>query len=212
MMHLGLIVCMMRMRLMHLMKMPILMKGVQGQTMNEANVDFYESLNDGNQELYKVCMKYSKLSFLIKSYHIKCLYCMLDKAMMMIFLKDAFKHTKIPNSLYEAKRAIIKFSLNYTKIHAYLNDYMLYQNKDVNKETCRICQTSRWKDQVIGKKKKQLAKVWHYFPLKQRLQKNFMSSKMVEHIRWHVTRNYNNGWMRHPRDFETWKKFDATYP
>ena len=33
-----------------------------------------------------------------------------------------------------------------------------------------------------------------------------MSMKTVEHIRWHVTRNYNDRWIRHP------KHFDATNP
>ena len=39
-----------------------------------------------------------------------------------------------------------------------------------------------------------------------------MSTKTVEHMRWHVIGNYNDGWMRHPRDSEAWKKFNATYP
>ena len=79
-------------------------------------------------ELYKGCTKYSKLSFLIKLYHIKCLCGMTDKAMTMILelLRDGFEHAKIPNSLYEAKKTITKLGLNHTKIHTYPNDCMLY--------------------------------------------------------------------------------------
>ena len=47
---------------------------VPSERMDEASTKFYELLNDGNQELYEGCTKYSKLSFLIKLYHIKCLW------------------------------------------------------------------------------------------------------------------------------------------
>lgn len=40
---------------------------------NEDYSKFYELIEDGKQPLYEGCMKYSKLSFLIKLYHIKCL-------------------------------------------------------------------------------------------------------------------------------------------
>ena len=95
-----------------------------GERMDEASTKFYELLNDGNQELYEGCTKYSKLSFLIKLYHIKCLCGMTDKAMTMILelLKDAFEHAKIPSFFNEAKKSITKVGL-----HACLNDCMLYR-------------------------------------------------------------------------------------
>lgn len=37
---------------------------------NEDYVEFYELLKDGDRELYEGCKKYSKLSFLVKLYHI----------------------------------------------------------------------------------------------------------------------------------------------
>ena len=70
---------------------------------------------------------------------------------------------------------------------------MLYWSEDENKETCKRCQTSRWKERRVGKKKKQPAKVLRYFPLKPRLQRLFMSTKTAKHMRWHVTKNYNDG-------------------
>ncbi|XP_020979758.1 uncharacterized protein LOC110272179 [Arachis ipaensis] len=91
-------------------------------------VEFYKLLEDGSEQLYEGCTKYSKLSFLISLYHIKCLYRISDKAMTEILklIKDAFGNAKISNTFYEAKKTINKLGLNYTKIPACPNDCMLY--------------------------------------------------------------------------------------
>ncbi|XP_016189391.1 uncharacterized protein LOC107630700 [Arachis ipaensis] len=91
---------------------------------NGENVEFYKLLEDGNEQLYEGCTKYSKLSFLVSLYHIKCLYRISDKAMTEILklLKDAFGNAKISNTFYEANKTINKLGLNYTKIPACPND------------------------------------------------------------------------------------------
>nr|GMC82816.1 cytochrome P450 704C1-like [Ipomoea batatas] len=109
----------------------------------DSNKIFYELLKDGNQELYEGCSKYSKLSFLLKLNHIKCLGGISNKAMSMIFelLKDAFEQARLPDSFYEAKKTINRLSLNYVKIHACPNDCMLYWGDDKAAETCKDCNT-----------------------------------------------------------------------
>ena len=62
------------------------------------------------------------------------------------------------------------------------------------------------------KKKKRPAKFLRYFPLKPRLQRLFMCSKIAEHMRWHTEGGNKDGILRHPRDGEAWKRFDTTYP
>jgi len=52
------------------------------QERNEAE-EFYELPKDAEQPLYEGS-KYSRLSFLLKLYHIKCMCGMNDKAMAMI--------------------------------------------------------------------------------------------------------------------------------
>ncbi|XP_075113362.1 uncharacterized protein LOC107776664 [Nicotiana tabacum] len=177
---------------------------------NEEYAKFYELVEDGNQPLYEGCVKYSKLSFLVKLYHIKCLCRMDDKAMSMILelLKDAFKDAKIPVSFYEAKKTINKLGLNYTKIHACPNDCMLYFGEDEGLQECKKCKTYRWKDN----KKKQPTKILRYFPLKPRLRRLFMCSKTAESMRWHSSAGNQDGLMRHPRDSQAWKAFDLLYP
>jgi len=94
----------------------------------EGNTNFDALLKDNNEPLYEGCTKYSKLSFMLKLYHIKCMCRMSDKAMTMILglLKDAFEHAEFPNSFYEAKNVINKLGLNYAKIPACPKDCMIY--------------------------------------------------------------------------------------
>lgn len=56
--------------------------------------------------LYEGCVKYSRLSLLVKLYHIKCLCGRIHKAMTMVLelLKDAFEFANIPTSFDEANR------------------------------------------------------------------------------------------------------------
>ncbi|XP_075109941.1 uncharacterized protein LOC107801371 isoform X1 [Nicotiana tabacum] len=62
------------------------------------------------------------------------------------------------------------------------------------------------------RRRKKPAKILRYFPLKPRLQRLFMCSKTVEHMRWHAEDSNKDGIMRHPRDGEAWKRFDTIFP
>ena len=114
---------------------------------NDDIEDFLELMQDGQESLYEGCDKYSKLSFLLKLYHIKCLWKISDKAMFMILelLANAFEHVKIPHSFYEVKKTINKFGLHYTKIDVCPNDCMLYLGEDKDNDFYKKCKTSRWK-------------------------------------------------------------------
>ncbi|KAI9112944.1 hypothetical protein K1719_016058 [Acacia pycnantha] len=160
-------------------------------------------MDKSDRPLYQGCQKCSKLSFLIKLYHIKCMCGIIDKAMSMFLelLQDAFPDTDIPSSFYEAKKIINRLGLNYKKIDACPNDCMLYWGEDARRETCKKCHTSRFRTVRKGKKqKKKPANILRYFPLKPRLQRLFMSSKTAEHMRWHEDDKNQDGKLRHPRD------------
>ncbi|KAI9085200.1 hypothetical protein K1719_032833 [Acacia pycnantha] len=50
---------------------------------NDAARQFFNLMDESDRPLYQGCQKYSKLSFLIKLYHIKCMCGITDKAMSM---------------------------------------------------------------------------------------------------------------------------------
>jgi hypothetical protein len=89
------------------------------------------------------------------------------------------KANVLPRSTYQANKIVCPLGLEVEKIHVCQNDYMLFHNKDVMLEECRICGTSRYKrnDKNINendmgenkKVKRVLAKVAWYFPIIPRL-------------------------------------------
>ncbi|XP_025682531.1 uncharacterized protein [Arachis hypogaea] len=186
---------------------------------------FHDLLEDGEQALYPGCSKFSKLSFLVRLYHIKCMCGVSDKAFGLILelLGDAFEHARIPKTLHDAKRIIRKLGIGYKKIDACPNDCMLYQGTDQDLSRCKRCGASRWKQKtrknslvrintVVKKNGKPLpAKILRYFPLIPRLQRLFMSSKTSVDMLWHKRGTNSDGFLRHPRDGEGWKAFDRRY-
>ncbi|XP_057760336.1 uncharacterized protein LOC130980698 [Arachis stenosperma] len=186
---------------------------------------FHKLLEDGEQRLYPGCSRFSKLSFLVRLYHIKCMCGVSNKAFGLILelLGDVFEHARIPKTLHDAKRIIRKLDIEYKKIDACPNDYMLYTGSDHDLSRCKRCGASRWKQKtrknsivrinaVVKKNgKPQAAKVLRYFPLIPRLQRLFMYSKTAVDMLWHKRGTNSDGYLRHPRDGEGWKSFDRRY-
>ncbi|XXG46823.1 hypothetical protein AAC387_Pa02g1567 [Persea americana] len=144
---------------------------------------FYKLVEDADQELYPGCKNFTKLAFIVRLYHIKCLNGWSDKSFTMLFdlLKEAFpKGETLPKHFHETKKIIGELGLGYNKIDACPNDCMLYWKQTANESVCSICGTSRWKTYDDGaspscsKERKILAKIVRHFPLKPRLQRLFM--------------------------------------
>ncbi|KAF3667872.1 putative 13-hydroxylupanine O-tigloyltransferase-like [Capsicum annuum] len=99
-------------------------------------------------------------------------------------LKDAFKFAKIPLSFYEAKKTINKLCLDYIKIDVCPNNCTLYWEDDINAESYKHCNTSRWK---------------------------LKKDSDLDHAP--STKDDNkDGILRHPRDGKAWKRLDTNYP
>ncbi|KAJ8648571.1 hypothetical protein MRB53_001594 [Persea americana] len=113
-----------------------------------AEAEKFYKLVDANQELYPGCKNFTKLAFVVRLYHIKCLNGWSDKSFTMLLdlLKEAFPEGEtLPKSFYETKKIIGELGLGYNKIDACLNDCMLYWKQTANESVCFVCGTSRWK-------------------------------------------------------------------
>jgi hypothetical protein len=65
---------------------------------------------------------------------------------LLQFLNDLLpKANVLPRSMYLDKKIVCPLGLEVEKIHACQNDYMLFRNEDVMLEECRVCGTSRYK-------------------------------------------------------------------
>ncbi|KAG8490950.1 hypothetical protein CXB51_014091 [Gossypium anomalum] len=189
---------------------------------NEEAAKFYNLLNEMNEELYEGS-KYSKLSFCIRLFHLKCLGGWTGNSFTMLleFLRETFPFAKIPQSCQDMKRLIKDLGLGYDKIHSCPNDCMLYWGDQKNQQSCHVCGKSRWMnsntedmntDKGGAQLRKKPVKVLRYFPLIPRLQRLFMSSKTAESMTWHNDQRADDGLLRHPADSLAWKSFDSKFP
>ncbi|XP_073116198.1 uncharacterized protein [Elaeis guineensis] len=187
---------------------------------------FNKVMEDAEKELYPSCKDFTKLSFLLHLYLVKCLYgwCNSSFDVLLDILRRVYPNSEIPKSFNKAKKVIESLGLKYEKIDACPNDCLLFRKEYANDDSCSKCEASRWKnnenDQLNDiltskkwKKKKVSMKIIRYFPLKWRLQRLFMSSKTATLMRWHArNRKKENNILRHPTDSEAWENLDQRYP
>ncbi|XP_074291731.1 uncharacterized protein LOC141618524 [Silene latifolia] len=116
---------------------------------NEEEEAKYERLfKAANEELYEGCQTFSKLSFILHLFHIKCMFHWSNDSFnkLIELLLEAFPQIKeFPSSYYEGKKLINNLGLGYEKIHACPSNCMLYWGEFSEKEECHVCHTSRWK-------------------------------------------------------------------
>jgi len=140
--------------------------------------------------------------------------------MPLNFMKEELllNGSNLPDSYYGAKKMIKDLGLSYEKIYSCVNDCMLHWKEDEKLDTCKVCGASRWKsdkrngeDKYRSNGKRIPQKTLHYFPLKPRLQRLYMSSKIASLIRWRHDKRTKDGIMRHLANSLTWKSFDEVH-
>ena len=191
---------------------------------NEEKVKYNKLLQAANEALYDGCTSFSKLSFLLHLFHMKCMFHWSAESFTMLIklLGEAFPQImEFPSSYYEAKKMVNSLGLGYEKIDACPNDCILYWGESSEKDRCHVCGVSRWKT-VKGKERQtseenanvkvgEPAKAMRYFPLIPRLRRIYMSPKSAEHMRWHDRDRVKDGKLRHPADAIAWREFHALY-
>ena len=90
---------------------------------------FQRHMEDGKQPLYPGYSNFSRLSFIIRLYSLKCVHGITEAAFgdLLEFLREAFPQAHIPLSFNSANNIIRDIGLDYEKIHACPNDCMLYR-------------------------------------------------------------------------------------
>ena len=103
-------------------------ENADAQTRKKPNT-YASFLEDANTELYPGCKAFSKLSFLITLYHMKCLHGWSQESFTTLLgvLSDALPQAQLPKKYYEVQQIIRGLGLDYEKIHACPNDCILYR-------------------------------------------------------------------------------------
>ncbi|XP_019236266.1 PREDICTED: uncharacterized protein LOC109216558 [Nicotiana attenuata] len=193
---------------------------------NEDANKFYNLVDEASQELYPGCKGFSRLSFTIRLYLLKCLHgwSNVSFASLLELLKEAMPDLNIPISYNKAKSMVKDLGLDYEKIDACPYDCMLFRNDHKDDEYCHVCGASRYikypevdsdeadSDLEATKKGYRVpAKILRHFPLIPRLKRLFMCSKTTDTLRWHDEERSKDGKLRHPADGQAWKDFDSLH-
>ena len=97
-------------------------------------------------------------------------------------------NNEMPLSMYEAKKAINALEMEYKKIHACPNDFILYRKELNDASSCPPCGMSRWKvNKSEARNTKRIpTKVLWYFPPIPRFKRMFQSPKIAKELKWHA--------------------------
>ena len=124
-------------------------------------------------------------------------------------IKDMLpKNNELPESTYEAKKAVCPLGLEVQKIHACPNDCILYRGEYKDLNACPVCGALRYKisrddpGDVEGERprKKIPAKVMWYAPIIPRLKCLFQNKEHAKAMRWHAEDRKKDGNLRVPAD------------
>ncbi|XP_062010312.1 uncharacterized protein LOC133726719 [Rosa rugosa] len=184
---------------------------------------FEQLLVDAEKPIYPGCVKFSKLSTLVRLYNMKAKGGWPDVSFseLLTFLEELLPaNNEMPLNLYEAKKTLCALGLEYEKIHACPNDCILYRKEYKDAIACPTCGLSRWKvkktsDETLSEKKKKAqipAKVLWYFPPIPRFRRMFRTKKTAENLIWHAQDREDDGKLRHPADSPQWKLVDYMWP
>ncbi|XP_069149593.1 uncharacterized protein [Solanum lycopersicum] len=189
---------------------------------NEDAKKYYNLVEEASQELYPGCTGFSKLSFTLRLYLLKCLHGWSNESFtsLLELLKEAMPELNIPPSYNKTKSMVKNLDLDYEKIDACPDDCMLFRNDHKDDKFCHTCGASRYienpevdgKVESSKKSHRVSAKTLRHFPLIPRLKRLFMCSKTADSLRWHDEECSKDGKLRHPADGEAWIDFDRLHP
>ncbi|XP_016506130.1 uncharacterized protein LOC107823932 [Nicotiana tabacum] len=187
---------------------------VDNEEPNVHATKFYKLLEDAETELYPGCKKVSKLSFVVKLLHLKCLNHWRNiwmYALLRFFREVIPEGSFVPIFFYEAKKVFCDLGLGYTKIDACQKDCILYWRDYTDVQACPKYGKSRWKSKEHGVKKV-AHKILPHFSIKPRLQRLYMARESTKKMRWHKEKSMDDGVLRYPSDSVAYKSFDARHP
>ena len=105
-------------------------------------------VGDGDRPLYFGCSNYTKMSATVALFKHKVIHGLSDNSFNELL--QLIRHmlpldNLLPDSFYAIKNLLKKFDLKYQKIHACVNDCVLFRKELEDVKTCPVCNSSRWK-------------------------------------------------------------------
>ena len=164
---------------------------------------------DSKKELYPGCKKkYSRLSATLALLRFKAANGLSNKGFieMLGILKEILPEDNVlPRSTNEANKIVCPLELEGQKIHACVNDCILYHGEYKDLCACPQCKHARYKHRrakdtykLDDEIKKGISfKVFWYLPLITRLRRLFANPREAKRLWWHHDERIEDRFMRH---------------
>ncbi|KAK1609987.1 hypothetical protein QYE76_033660 [Lolium multiflorum] len=190
---------------------------------DKERLQFDKMLEDHHKLLYPGCEDgHRKLGSILELLKWKAEVGVTDSGFekLMIILKKLFpRNNELPVSTYEAKKLVCPLGLDVRKIHACINDCILYRGeKYENLNKCPICGALRYKIEKMTlvmlrepPRKRVPAKVMWYAPIIPRLKRLFRNKEHAL-LRWHMEERKKDAMLRHPADGRQWRNIGREFP
>jgi hypothetical protein len=122
--------------------------GANNEQPNEHAKAFFKLLKGLEKELYPGCKEATKVSFVVRLFQIKCMFCLsnstLEEILHLFSLVLPEGHC-IPDTLDKVRKVVPDLGLNYQKIDTCVKDCVLFQKTYANLSKCPTCGECRWK-------------------------------------------------------------------
>ncbi|XP_026397199.1 uncharacterized protein LOC113291933 [Papaver somniferum] len=180
-------------------------------------IKFKKLLENAEKPLYEGCPNFTKLSAIVQLFKLKSKHGASDMFFneLLPLLKDMLpkEGNLMARSTYQAKKILKSMGSGYTKIHACINNCILYWNEYKDEKVCPTCKAPRWKVDRDGKVYENVpAKVLWYFDIIPIFQRLFQSKHTAKDLIWHDTTRNKDGVLRHPADSHAWREIDNNFP
>ncbi|CAN6679885.1 unnamed protein product [Malus baccata var. baccata] len=155
---------------------------------NEAFKNYEKLLKNAKQEIYSGCENFSMLTAIVELMHGKIKFRLSNKYFDYFFgviKRMLSKENCLPEDHKSAQKVLKGLRLGYEKIHACVNNCILFYKENKQFDKCPICNEPRFKMTSQNRKTKIPQKVMRYLPLKPRLQRLYMSMHIATDMRWH---------------------------
>ncbi|KAK1677863.1 hypothetical protein QYE76_038711 [Lolium multiflorum] len=184
---------------------------------------FDQMIKDHNKLLYPTCEDgHKKLGNTLELLQWKAENGVTDSGfgkLLTIIKRKLPRGNEFPASTYEAKKVVCPLGLDVQKIHACINDCILYRGEYENLDACPVCTALRYKirrddpGDVEGERprKRVPAKVMWYAPIIPRLKRLFRNKEHARLLRWHKEDRKKDEMLRHPADGSQWRKIEFPY-
>jgi hypothetical protein len=163
--------------------------GKNSEEPNDQAKSFFKLLKEARKELYPGCKEATKVSFIVRLF--QSMYGLSSSALeaiLQLFSLVLPEGHCIPNTLEKVQKVVRDLGLDY-KIHACMNDCVLFRKEYSDMDTCPTCGESRWKSLDSGDNDKASGtdgvkkcfprKILRYFPLIPQLQRLYMTGDNI---------------------------------